>query len=91
MQKWDKAPTRPWQHIAADFVGMPKTKNPVSQEAMNQILLNISGCGSFFQTHNTDTCEEELEHETSLSCKGFFSIFGIPETMSNNEGAQPRS
>jgi hypothetical protein len=82
MQKGE-TPTRPWQHITMDFMSMPKTKNSVTQENMDQILVVVDKFSkqTILIPSRQNLSAKEAYH---ILWEKIFAIFGIPETITTD-------
>jgi len=80
MIKETETPTRPWSRLTADFLEMPKIKDPNSNEELDELLVIVdtfSKMTILIPTKKTATCEEIFY----LFWERVFSVFGIPDSV----------
>ena len=80
MIKETETPTRPWSRLTADFLEMPKIKDPNSNEELDELLVIVdtfSKMTILIPTKKTATCEEIFH----LFWERVFSVFGIPDSV----------
>jgi RNase H-like domain found in reverse transcriptase/Reverse transcriptase (RNA-dependent DNA polymerase)/Integrase zinc binding domain/Chromo (CHRromatin Organisation MOdifier) domain len=80
LQGHEIKPKRPWEHITADFLEMPKAKHPHAPGDWDELLVVVDTFSKqtiLIPTKKTASTEEILH----LLWERVFSVFGIPRSM----------